>query len=356
MAGTRRVAPSAERVPSRLAAPLGREPLTAVDVGAARGIPPHWRPFIEVMKVHAFEPREDECARLAATSHPNIRWHPVSLAGHAGPRQLHVLAVPTGSSLLAPDPRFVDLYGEPAYMTVAEVVDVDCATLGGHLTSIGEPAPALIKLDTQGTELEILQGLSREQLDGVLAIEIETEFHPVYQGQPLFPDVHAYLTGMGFELFDMRTQRVHLTGGRETNHYLKANLGTAVGTRQLSAKLHAADALYLRPFTSVAEAMTVGDFSRYATILQIYRAYDVIFWLLDQPRALDLFGEQGRFELEADYARAAPRPRLTQRTGLGSHLVRRGWRGLSWAAEQLLGIDGFRPPRTVWTHSFWPDQ
>ncbi len=354
MAGSRRSRGVGGAVPSLVAARLEDRPLVAVDVGAARGIPPHWRPFIDQLRVNAFEPREDECARLAASSHPNIRWHPVSLAGEVGPRQLHVLATPTGSSLLPPDEQFAALYGEPGYLDVVQVIDLECTTLGEHLGQ--EPGPDLIKLDTQGTELEILQGLTPRQLAGVSAIEVEAEFHTVYQGQPTFADIHAYLTAEGFELFDMRTQRVHLTGGVENEHYLSTYLGTAVGTRQLSAKLHAADALYLRPFHQLAASMSVEWLCRYATILQMYRAYDVIFWLLDQPRAHELFGAQGRFELQTAYRQAAPRPSLLQRTGPVPYALRRGLRGLSWAGERWLGTDSFYPPRTAWSHSFWPDQ
>ncbi len=102
--------------------------------------------------------------------------------------------------------------------------------------------------------------------------------------------------------------------------------------------------------------MTADLFARYATILQIYRAYDVIFWLLDQPRSLELFGAQGCFELEAGYAVVAPRPRFSQKVGRLPSLWRRGRRGASWAAERVLGVDSSSPPRTAWTHSFWPDQ
>ena len=200
----------------------------------------------------------------------------------------------------------------------------------------------LIKLDTQGTELEILQGLSDAQFADVLAVEVETEFHTAYRGQPCFPEMHAFMTGQGFELFDMRTQRVFLTGGQEANHYIKTFLDTAVGTRQLAAKLHAADAFYIRPFTSMVDTMTLEQFGHYATILQMYRAYDVIFWLLDQPRMRDLLGVQGHFEVVSAYVAAAPRPRFIERSGPVPLALRRGRRAASMAVERLLGGEGFR--------------
>ena len=172
------------------------------------------------MRVDAFEPDEAECARLASNSHPNIRWYPTAVAGVAGPRDLHVLATSTGSSFYPPDPKFVELFGYPEYNTVQKVVQLECTTLAAHLDADGGRGPDLVKLDTQGSELEILQGMRPEQLNDVLLVEVETEIHPAYVGQPLFADMHAFLEGEGFRLLDFRVQRVHLTGGIEERHYL----------------------------------------------------------------------------------------------------------------------------------------
>jgi len=345
-----------DSVPRLVAELLRDHPVHAVDVGAARGLPGHWVPYIDHLRVEAFEPRQDECARLANRSHAHVRWHPVCLAGKSGTRTLHVLRTPTGSSLYPPDDRFAALYSEPSYIGLVRTVSVDCVTLGGHLEQQGVPDPLLIKLDTQGSELEILHGLSSGQLAAVQAIEVEAEFHAAYAGQPLFADLLAFLTGQGFELLDMRTQRAYLTGGREPNHYLKTYLGTAVGTARLSAKLHAADALFVRPFTEVASSVTIEGLARYLTVLQIYQFYDVIFWMLDQPQVGELLGEADLNEVRAQYAAAAPRPTLSQRTGPIPHLVRRARRAASILAERSLGSDGFDPPRTFWSHSYWPDQ
>ena len=347
--------PSRPPVPPLVADLLTATPIQAVDVGAARGVPGHWHPYLRYLRVDAFEPDAQECARLAARSHPNVSWHPTALAGASGTRELHVLATPTGSSFFPPDPAFVDLFGLPGYSEVVDVVTLDCTSLGDHLDVAGRPAAHLLKLDTQGSELEILGGLRREQLDGVLAVEIETELHEAYQGQPLFPEVHAFMEEAGLALLDFRVQRAHLTGGVEERFYLRRHLATAVGTRELTAQAHALDALYVRPLREMAAAPSATALARYATILQAYRYYDGIFWLLDQPGAREALDEGEHAHLVRAYERLAPRPSLLERTGRLPHVVRRGRRGLSHVAERVLGVDGFDPPRTSWTHTYWPD-
>ena len=171
-------------MPGPVADHLAVEPLRAVDVGAARGICPHWQPFLEHLRVEAFEPNAAECARLAARSHPHIRWHPVALASQRGPRELHVLATPTGSSFFPLDPGFVTRFGVPDYHREVEVLTLDCVSLGDHFADLGPGGPHLLKLDTQGSELEILSGLRPEQYDDVLSVELESEISPPTSASP----------------------------------------------------------------------------------------------------------------------------------------------------------------------------
>ena len=334
---------------------LAAQPVHAIDVGAARGVPDHWLAHLPYMRVDAFEPNAAECARLSARSHPNIHWYPTALAGSPGPRDLYVLATATGSSFFPPDPEFVDMFGFADYNAVTEVATLECTTLAAHLDAGGGRGPDVVKLDTQGSELEILQGMRREQLDDVLMVEVETEIHPAYTGQPLFADMHAFLEGSGFRLLDFRAQRVHLTGGVEERHYLRRNLSTAIGTRSLTAQIHALDAVYMRPMSDVLAAGEPAAFARFATLLQIYRYYDGIFWLLDQPEARSMFDASAIDSIIDTYQRAAPTPRFMQRTGVLPHWMRRTRRATSFVLEHAFGVSGFDPPRTAWTHTYWPD-
>ena len=59
-----------------------------------------------------------------------------------------------------------------------------------------------IKIDTQGSELDILEG-SLDFLSRTVGIEVEMEFVEVYKGQPLFDEVNSFLTRNGFNLFDI---------------------------------------------------------------------------------------------------------------------------------------------------------
>ncbi len=59
-----------------------------------------------------------------------------------------------------------------------------------------------LKLDIQGFELRALEHAT-EALFRTAVVHCETEFYPLYLGQPLFPQVHSCLTAQGFEFIDL---------------------------------------------------------------------------------------------------------------------------------------------------------
>lgn len=73
-----------------------------------------------------------------------------------------------------------------------EVMRLDDAVLAKNL-----PTPILLKIDVQGYELHVLEG-ARMTLENVQHVLVETCFVPMYQGEPQFDKVFAFLAGMGF--------------------------------------------------------------------------------------------------------------------------------------------------------------
>src|SRR6266567_2061321 len=58
-----------------------------------------------------------------------------------------------------------------------------------------------IKLDTQGTEYEILQGAARALSERTVALLVEVWFCTPYQDQKLFSELELYLRSFGFAFY-----------------------------------------------------------------------------------------------------------------------------------------------------------
>jgi FkbM family methyltransferase len=66
------------------------------------------------------------------------------------------------------------------------------------------PSPDFISIDTQGSELDILNGSSRLLETNILAVLVEVEFHQLYKDQPLFGDLCKTLSQYSFDLVDIK--------------------------------------------------------------------------------------------------------------------------------------------------------
>lgn len=62
-----------------------------------------------------------------------------------------------------------------------------------------------LKIDTQGSELEILKNYS--QLPNALLIESEVEFLEIYSGQPLYRHMDEHLSKLNFSVIDIKTAK-----------------------------------------------------------------------------------------------------------------------------------------------------
>jgi FkbM family methyltransferase len=328
-----------------IAGALYADPIHAMDIGAAGGVAAHWRDYLPVMEVDCFEPDAAECASLQRASAPNVHWFPVAVAGSSGRRPFYVLNRATGSSLYPPNDPVILEYSGRSYAGVRKVIDVDCVALNDFLVEYRRPAPMLMKLDTQGTELEILSSLTTEQMSTLLCVELEVEFLELYQDQPTFADVHAFMVGRGFRLLDLRTHRSYRNAQDQPFHYLRKYLNTAAGSAALSAELVAGDALYFRAGVLERASDTAAHLIPALCILRLYGYYDLAFWLIDKARNDKSISPSEAKDLVRDIAAGAPRPKLSQRAGVAGAATRR----ILWAF-------GYDDHEVFWTRRKWPNQ
>jgi FkbM family methyltransferase len=168
-----------------------------IDVGANRG--QFTVAVSEIMKpdiVHSFEPLPEEGEKLekACRQYPQVTVHHLALGAREAVTELHINAHTQSSSLLALGDRHLDVF--PA-ATAQQDVRVNVARLDQVLSPMGMLPECLLKVDTQGFEMEVIEGAGAllDHIDWLIA---ELSFRPLYDGEHTFLEVVGRLETMGF--------------------------------------------------------------------------------------------------------------------------------------------------------------
>jgi FkbM family methyltransferase len=189
------------------------EPLCVVDAGAFGGVESHWTHFGDQVRVIAFEPNAEECARLNARA-SGVRYVPCALGSQEGPASLHLYAFPPANSLHQANLDYWNRrVNREMYRKIGEV-PVSVKRLDDVLADYGLPYVDFIKLDVEGSELDVLSGatltLANPSTFGIVFefVTSRKAFLPEAGRKfgTLF-DIHAVLDKAEFELFDISTYR-----------------------------------------------------------------------------------------------------------------------------------------------------
>jgi FkbM family methyltransferase len=153
--------------------------------------------FAPTARVLAVEPAPAARARLEArfAGEPGVTVVPKAVAERSGTATLHLTAHDHNSSLHAPRADMQALYEDPGW-GVVETVEVPTVTLD---ELAGEERIAVVKLDVQGAELEVLRGAGHA-LANTRAVLMEVTFVSHYHDDAGFQALNRRMLDAGFDL------------------------------------------------------------------------------------------------------------------------------------------------------------
>lgn len=168
-----------------------------LDVGANRGqYGVALRRSGYVGKIVSFEPIPEafEVLRAQAAHDPLWRVERCALGGETGTRVFRVSENLVSSSFLSVTSESTDAFAgteqiKEIQVDVRSLVELIGDELADHITHL--------KLDTQGSELEILKS-AENVLPALFSIESELSLVPLYKDQPLLPEVTQFLYEHGY--------------------------------------------------------------------------------------------------------------------------------------------------------------
>ena len=256
-------------------------PLTLADVGSFGGLHRRWDLLTGQLQAIQFDPRgtgENE----QTGAHPTIT-HPVGLADEPGTRTLHLVAFGNMSSLLPPNQALMSRFRKAGErVRVVDQSSIAVSTLD-RIRDENDYNIDMIKVDTQGTELDILRGARSCLKSTILGAEIEVSFFERYREQASFTDIVSEMNSHGFELIDLFQMRRY-------QHLSPTNIGKqkVPGLGQ-TGRLAYANALFVLKesklemrMNALGEAERRNILHKVIAILLVYGKIDIAGWFIDR--------------------------------------------------------------------------
>jgi FkbM family methyltransferase len=176
------------------------------DVGANSGdIAAKYRYIFPDAKIYAFEPFPDIFLALERRLRRDKKVFPCKLAlGRIpGKKLLRVNASSPTNSLLDTEDSAASFWGKGLMETTASV-EVEVATIDDFCRTRQIDDVDVLKIDTQGTELEVLMGAVGMLSTGrIRVIYAEMIVVPSYKGQGKPHELMGFLDGLGYDLMGL---------------------------------------------------------------------------------------------------------------------------------------------------------
>jgi FkbM family methyltransferase len=211
--------------------------------------------------VYGFEPITVEFEKLKTKAKPGHHYLPYFI-GDGSARTFYECNFAMTSSLFKPNTQLLAKFQNLEELTrVHKTYRVQTTRLDDIPELKGTD---FLKVDVQGAELLVFEGAA-QLLDDVLVVETEVEFVPLYEGQPLFADIDAFLRSKGFLL-----HRLERTGRTFKPLIFNNDINATL------SQILWGDAIYVRDFMQF-DQLSGAALLKLATILhETYRSADLV--------------------------------------------------------------------------------
>ncbi len=249
------------------------QPFAFVDVGARAIKRNRFVDSFPQAQYAGFELDAEECNRLNSLNIKRHHFYSQALGRRSEKRTLYVTGNPACSSLYEPNSQEMQRFLECGpYFEVVGKQAVQTVGLDDWYQEAGIPEPVFLELDTQGAELDILQGGEHLLAKSILGMQIEVEFFPLYKEQPLFTDVDQFVRLRGFRLFDLSRYRLR-------RNYIKTRGQLLWGHAFYLKDIYQMEKCHSAHFLNLAAIASYFGFEDYAL--------EVLVFLIDNAPQID---------------------------------------------------------------------
>lgn len=231
--------------------------LSVVDIGARGGFAPYWSYYDDCLDIMGFDANSQETQCKAK-----------ALSGDGKGRVFYLIRYPGSCGFYPPNVEFTNRLQNRDYLNIVGTAELQTVMLDSLNIK-----PDFIKLDTEGAELEILQG-GQQTLKHALGVSVEVGFTELFKGQPLFRDVDRFLSKQGFTLYDLTTSRLA--------RWHPGRTGMSDGQ---TGQVVVGQALYFRDIYPNLEAYDSQTILKLASLFEVFNLSDCAYELLSKAEA-----------------------------------------------------------------------
>lgn len=180
-----------------------------IDVGASNGqFGEELRKFGYKGQIVSYEPLASAFEKLSQKSKRDAKWvaRNMALGDCAGEMSINVAANSFSSSMLDILPSLVKAI--PKTKTIGQEKISICRLDDQFAEIAGASRNIYLKMDVQGFERKVLAGASAS-LKCIDLVQLEMSLAPLYQDEPCFPEMHAYMRELGYNLVSLEPTLLH---------------------------------------------------------------------------------------------------------------------------------------------------
>jgi FkbM family methyltransferase len=177
---------------------LAQRSFVVADVGAAYGTDPRWCSIEPYTRFVTFEPDSRSQDDISNTHTVNFA---TGLSDYQGEKSLYLTQLPAASSLYPLNINELKSFANYEWHEIVGEATIALDTLDRCLAERPELKPDFLKVDVEGSDLDVLKGGIEVLSQNVLGVQVEVSFIERHVGAPFFSDVDSFLREQGFALF-----------------------------------------------------------------------------------------------------------------------------------------------------------
>lgn len=180
-----------------------------LDIGASGAPPRYWKPIASRSVYIGFDPDLREINERQQYGFARYVLVDKAVASDKLAREatFYFTRYPLCSSTLQPDFRSLADFLYRDFFAVETEKKVQASNLDQILSGLSVDRVHWLKIDSQGTDLKLIESLGDQYRSGILALDIEPGLASAYLDEDLFADAHGHLTKEGFWLAGLHIQK-----------------------------------------------------------------------------------------------------------------------------------------------------